>query len=78
SKDFVDYHSQHLWLDWQALPLLDCEARLAHLCRQVLACQQQQRSFGLRLPHQVIAPSQGAAHQARCLQALALFGVEDA
>lgn len=78
SKHFVDYHSHELWLDWNSLTLPDREARLAHLCRQVLDCQQQQRSFGLRLPQQVIAPSQGAAHLARCLQALALFGVEDA
>ena len=54
------------------------EVRLAHLCSQVLAFHQAQRHYGLKLPGVTIAPGQGDAHQARCLRALALFGVEDA
>lgn len=77
TKQFVDYRSEDLWLAWEEVPLPDREARLSHLCRRVLECHQEQQRFGLRLPGVIIAPDQGEAHKARCLQALALFGVAD-
>ena len=52
------------------------EVCLSHLCRKVLEFHQEQRQFGLKLPGKVIEPGKGEAHQARCLQALALFGVK--
>lgn len=78
TKTFVDYASHDLWLDWDSLPMPGVEVRLSYLCRQVLDFHQQQRQFGLRLPGSVIPPGKGEAHKARCLQALALFGVADA
>ena len=78
TKTFVDYASHALWLDWDSLPMPGVEVRLSHLCSQVLAFHQAQRHYGLKLPGVTIEPGQGEAHQARCLRALALFGVEDA
>ncbi|EIJ35140.1 protein of unknown function DUF58 [Thiothrix nivea DSM 5205] len=77
TKTFVDYASHDLWLDWDGLPMPGVEIRLSHLCRRVLDFHQEQRQFGLKLPGVVIEPGKGEAHKARCLQALALFGVAD-
>lgn len=77
TKVFVDYASHDLWLDWDSLAALPgIEARLSQLCRQVLEAHQAQQPYGLKLPGVIIPPAKGEAHQVRCLQALALFGVE--
>ena len=76
TKTFVDYASHDVWLDWDSLPMPGIEVRLSHLCRKVLEFHQEQRQFGLKLLGNVIEPGKGEAHQARCLQALALFGVQ--
>jgi uncharacterized protein (DUF58 family) len=77
TKAFVDYASHELWLDWASLPIPGIEVRLSHLCSKVLEFHQAQRHYGLKLPGVTIAPGQGDAHKAQCLQALALFGVAD-
>lgn len=74
TREFVDYSSHELWLDWASLPMPGVELRLSHLCRKVLELHQAQQSFGLRLPDQLIEPNKGDAHRERCLRALALFG----
>jgi uncharacterized protein (DUF58 family) len=74
SKQYSASESPDLWLDWAALPLLDNEARLRVLCRLVLEAQRGEQAYGLRLPGVEIAPGQGALHQGRCLEALALYG----
>ena len=86
SDDFLGFRAYHpgdslrhihwkaLWLDWAALPLLDNEARLRILCRLVLEAGRGAQAYGLRLPGVEITPAQGAQHQQRCLEALALFG----
>ncbi|HPY39691.1 MAG TPA: DUF58 domain-containing protein [Thiolinea sp.] len=76
TKVFVDYASHDFWLDWNSLTMPGMEARLSQLCRQVLDAHQAQQQYGLKLPGTTIPPAKGEAHQARCLQALALFGVE--
>lgn len=76
TKVFIDYTSHDLWLDWDSLALLGIEARLSQLCRQVVDAHQAQQQYGLKLPGTIIPPAKGEAHQARCLQALALFGIE--
>lgn len=78
TKTFVDYASHALWLEWDELPMPGIEVRLSHLCRKVLEFHQEQREYGLRIPGTLIEPGKGEAHKARCLQALALFGVQDA
>lgn len=62
----------HLF-DWDSLPDLDTEQRLAQLCRWVLDAHASGEAFGLRLPGVVIEPNVGAAQRERCLNALALF-----
>ena len=62
----------HLF-DWDSLPALGTEARLAQLCRWVLDAHEHGEAFGLRLPGFTIEPNLGTAHRDRCLDALALF-----
>lgn len=74
SKTFVDYSSPQRWLAWETLPFPGTEARLSHLCSQVLDCHAKQQEYGLSIPGTRIEPAQGEAHKQRCLSALALFG----
>jgi len=62
----------HLF-DWDSLPSLGTEARLAQLCRWVLDAHERGEAYGLRLPGTVIEPNVGSAQRERCLNALALF-----
>jgi uncharacterized protein (DUF58 family) len=59
--------------DWDGLPGLGTEERLAQLCRWVLDAHESGEAFGLRLPGLAIEPNVGAAQRERCLNALALF-----
>ena len=75
TKQFESSGQHSVWLDWSQLPTtLNTEQRLARLTRWVLEAEQRPVQYGLRLPHQVIAPDHGTAHRAHCLRALALFG----
>ena len=73
TKQFGGDHAEELWLDWEALPGLDTEARLSQLARWVLDAEDAQHSYGLRLPGKQIPLGHGPAHRHRCLEALALF-----
>lgn len=59
--------------DWDSLPNLGTEARLAQLCRWVVDANERGEAFGLRLPGTAIDTNLGTAHRERCLNALALF-----
>lgn len=74
TKSFVDYASQDLWLDWDALNFPGIEDKLSHLCARVLQCHQDQLSYGLKLPGKTFPPAQGETHKNACLTALALYG----
>ncbi len=58
--------------DWEALPALGTEERLAQLCRWVLDAHERGEAYGLRLPGVVIEPNVGPGQRERCLNALAL------
>jgi len=64
--------------DWDSLPDLDVEARLSQICRWVLDAHGSGEAFGLRLPRASIEANVGTAHLQRCLDALGLFGHQDA
>jgi uncharacterized protein (DUF58 family) len=66
------------YLDWDALPGLDVEARLAQLCRWVEDAYASGRAFGMKLPDVDIPVNVGVAHRQRCLTALALFHADAA
>lgn len=72
TKQFGGGHQPLLWLDWDALPELDAEARLCVLTRWALDAEAAGMHYGLRLPETTVAPDRGEAHQHACLKALAL------
>ena len=77
-KQFAGGASDQLWLDWALTPAdRDGEYRLSILAGWVLAADEQQACYGLHLPGVQIAPAQGAAQRAHCLQALALYGEKE-
>ncbi|WP_257387349.1 DUF58 domain-containing protein [Tahibacter caeni] len=60
-------------LDFDALPALDLEARIARLTRWVLMAEERRARYTLLLPGQRFGPDIGSAHRQRCLRALALL-----
>ena len=78
TKTFVDYASHALWLDWDSLHNAGCGSAFIAFVQSGVGFHRAQRHYGLKLPGVTVEPGQGEAHQARCLRALALFGVEDA
>jgi len=73
TKQFSADVGTDLWLDWDQLGMLDCEARLSQLCRWILDAHAEGRAYGLKLPGQTFPLARGEAHMHRCLTALALY-----
>lgn len=63
-------------LHWEQAGTGDMEARLSQLCRWVLAADGAGGRYGLALPGVAIAPDSGEHHLARCLGALAIYGLD--
>lgn len=75
TKHFEGGGAQQLVLDFNALPAwLDLELRLSRMARWVIDAEQRALPYGFRLGAQAFDPAAGAAHQAACLRALALYG----
>jgi uncharacterized protein (DUF58 family) len=72
-KEFSGSSGEPCSLDWEMLPELDVEQRLAQLARWCLDADTAGRSLSLRLPGEEIPLGQGPKHLAACLEALALF-----
>ncbi|MDN4052495.1 hypothetical protein QPK32_05365 [Massilia sp. YIM B02763] len=68
-----------LLLDFDALPArLDLELRLSRVARWVLEAEGRALPYALRVGRAEVEPALGAAHQAACLRALALYGRAEA
>ena len=79
TKQFSGRADRELWLDWRHLPSsMDTEEKLSRLARWVLHAHERGEAFGLRIPGCDIEAANGEAHRDRCLEALALYGTEDA
>jgi uncharacterized protein (DUF58 family) len=66
-----------LTLDYKSLRGLDYEARIRRLAAWVVAAEDEQRSYTLRLPNETQGPGLGANMRHSCLRALALLPRED-
>ena len=73
TKEFSAMASSELWIDWEEARGADIEARLSVLAHWVMQAEGFGQSYGLRIPGAMIPPNRGDRHQARCLEALALF-----
>ncbi len=74
TKQFATESHGRLFLDFDAIPARDAEARLSQLALWIIEAERARRPYGLRLPGTKIPPSLGDAHFHRCLRTLALFG----
>lgn len=75
TKQFEGGSMDELVLDLDALPpRLDLELKLSRLARWVLEAELRALPYALRLGRQEIEAALGPAHQAACLEALALYG----
>ncbi|HEX6998555.1 MAG TPA: DUF58 domain-containing protein [Gammaproteobacteria bacterium] len=72
-KQFAAGTSARFVLDWNALPDLPPEARIAQLARWCLDAESAGGAFGLRLPGTAIPLGNGQRHLHECLKALALL-----
>lgn len=78
TKHFEGSGGDDLVLDFAALPVwLDVELRLARMTRWVLEAEARALPYAFRLDGARLDPANGAAHQAACLRALALYGASD-
>jgi uncharacterized protein (DUF58 family) len=71
SRDTLQAQRYELWLDLAQAGHMDLEHKLSRLTAWVLQADKLGLDYGLRLPHQRIAPAAGEAHKRRCLEALA-------
>jgi len=79
TKHFEGGAVEELVLDFDAMPAtLDLELRLSRMTRWVLDAEQRALPYAFRMHGRQFAPSVGAAHQAACLRALALYGIGEA
>lgn len=76
-KHFAGGSTPEMRLDWHSLPTAcECEERLSILTGWVLAARRLGLRYTLRLPSGDFGPDVGDRHADRCLQALALFGID--
>lgn len=78
AKHFEGGGASELALDFALLPTaLDLETRLSRMTSWVLEAEARGLPYAFRLGPVDLAPALGPAHQAECLQALALHGVTE-
>jgi len=76
SKQFAGADTSSQWFDFDAIRADDTELRLSILTRWIIEAHRTSEDYGLRLPGHEFRPSHGESHRQRCLEALALFGLE--
>jgi uncharacterized protein (DUF58 family) len=76
SKQFSGADMSSQWFDFDQVAGADVEERLSILTRWVVEADRTHEDYGLRLPGNSFAPAHGEAHRRRCLEALALYGLD--
>jgi uncharacterized protein (DUF58 family) len=77
TKTFQGQARPTLWIDWQLLGEGSLEDKLSFMTALVLAAENEEQKYGLRLPGTTIGQSYGSAHKHACLQTLAVFRQSD-
>ena len=77
TKEFSSLQGVTHQLDWNSLIGMGSEDRLQILCGWVLRAHEDAIEYGLMLPEQIIPAGSGESHKNACLEALALFGIND-
>jgi uncharacterized protein (DUF58 family) len=77
TKTFQGQARPTLWIDWELLGEGSLEDKLSLMTALVLAADNEEQKYGLRLPGISIGQSYGSAHKHACLQILAVFRQTD-
>ena len=72
-KQYTGTAVETRWFEWDTIPAIGMEDRLARLCRWIIDAHEDHQAYGLRMPAVAIEPNLGTAHRRRCLSELALF-----
>lgn len=78
TKEYSSNVDDKIWLRWSMFPDMTMEERLSRLCYCVLQLDAAGLDYGLDLPGREIAPAKGNVHYARVMEALALYGLDEA
>jgi uncharacterized protein (DUF58 family) len=78
SKQFAGADTSSQWFDFDAVPTDDVELRLSILTRWITDTDRSRADYGLRLPGREFSPAHGEAQRRKCLEALALYGLDSA
>ena len=76
SKQFSGADTSSQWFDFSEFDNVGVEERLSTLARWIIDADRTNEDYGLKMPSDDIAPAHGEAHRHRCLEALALSGLE--
>ena len=77
TKTFQGQARPSLWIDWNMINEGSLEDKLSLMTALVLAAENEEQKYGLRLPGTLIEQDYGSAHKHACLQALAVFRQPD-
>jgi uncharacterized protein (DUF58 family) len=77
SKQFAGADTSSQWFDFSQIQSDDVEQRLSILTSWIISADRTAEDYGLRLPGIEFPPAHGEAHRRRCLEALALFGLDE-
>jgi len=72
-REYEAGSARDVLLDWQSLPHLPREQRIARLARWVVDAEREGRRYRLSLPGSVLGPARGPEHRHACLRELALL-----
>lgn len=75
TKQYADPVDEQVWLDWDAFPGMDTEARLSRLCGWLMKISVGSSNYGLRMPGIELTPARGDSHRDKILRELALFSL---
>ncbi len=76
SKQFAGADTSSQWFDFDAIAIDDLETRLSILTRWITDTDRTRADYGLRIPGQEFPPAHGEGQRRRCLEALALYGMD--
>lgn len=77
TKTFQGQARPSLWIDWFQIDEGSVERRLSFMTALVLAAENEEQKYGLKLPGITIEQDFGNAHKHACLQTLAVFRQTD-
>jgi uncharacterized protein (DUF58 family) len=77
AKRFAGADISSQWFDFEDVGSPSVEDRLSILTRWIVEADRTREDYGLRLRDLEIQPAHGEAHRRRCLEALALYGLDD-